>query len=174
MTSLNLSRSQGVCRNIPQQGILGYLKAKLKIPLLGQQINERCIVYLVCLSCNKIGSLWELCDWARGLGQPIRGWSRDRSQTNHRAPYSDRIFSAFVALGICSSVLFYATWLVLSWWENIFESIHIIIVQGRHRGCCWSWTVAVSLILLPRTYLFIKFCCREFPRRQINLLPRKF
>ena len=52
--------------------------------------------------------------------------------------------------------------------------LFVPLIQGRHRGCCWSWTVAVSLILLPRTYLFIKFCCREFPWRQIHLLLRKF
>ena len=51
---------------------------------------------------------------------------------------------------------------------------HACMKVWCHRGCCWSWSWTVYLILLPRTYLFIKFCCQEFPRRQIHLLPRKF
>ena len=30
-----------------------------------------------------------------------------------------------------------------------------------HHGCCWSWTVSVWLILLPRTYSDIKGCYLE-------------
>ena len=32
----------------------------------------------------------------------------------------------------------------------------------------------LPLILLPRTYLFIKFCCWELPQQQVYLSPRKF
>ena len=40
--------------------------------------------------------------------------------------------------------------------------------QGRHRGCCWSWTVSVCLIFLPRKYSDIKCCYLELSQQQSN------
>ena len=45
---------------------------------------------------------------------------------------------------------------------NFFAAIPV----WCQRCCCWSWTVAVCLIFLPRTYSDIKFCYLELSQQQ--------
>ena len=54
------------------------------------------------------------------------------------------------------------------------NSCHTHSHTNRTRSASRLLLLLFPLILLKRTYLFIKFCCQELPRQQVYLSPRKF